>query len=167
MERTRDPVAGFVLVELADRVDARSGRLEAGPLRDAITAATASTPGRSPVALDLSAVHVMDAEVLGELAAAFSRLRRAGSDLVLVDPQKRVKRLLAVTRLDTVLPIWSRESEPEAVADLETEKSPAAGWFLTRVRQGCDLRIAESVSDAFSAATERFQFGARVSPVVR
>jgi len=103
--------------------------------------------------------------VLGELAAAFSRLRRAGGGFVLVDPQKRVKRLLAVTRLDTVLPIWSRESEPEV--DLAAEKSPTAGWFLARVRQGCDLRIAESVSDVFSAATESFRFGARVSPVVR
>lgn len=164
MERTRDPVAGFTVVDLSNRVDASGGRLDAEPLRDAI--ALASAQGHPRLALDLTPVRIMDAEALGELVGAFSRLRRTGGDLVLVDPQDRVKRLLAVTRLDTVLPIWSRTSEPDAVADAAQQK-PSTGWFRSRVSQGCDLLMGEGVTGVLSAATESLQFAARASRVVR
>ena len=166
MERTRDPVAGFVLVELVDRVESGSGRLEAAPLRNAITAASAH--GRSRLALDLSTVKVMDAEALGELAAASCRLRRAGGGLVLVNPQHRIRRMLAVTRLDTVLPIWSRKTGSTAVDDQQNVKTASSpGWLMSRVCQGRDLLIGEGVSSVLSAAAASLPFGARVSPVVR
>ena len=165
MERNRDPVAGFVLVTLAGTIQPASGRLEAAALREAI--AEASAHGHPHVALDMSPVRIIDAETLGELLAAFTRQRRAGGDLVLLDPQERVRRLLAVTRLDTVLPLWSREVEADVVADRAEERPSAPGWFLARVRQGRDLRIAESVTDVLSAAAGGFRFGGRVAPVVR
>ena len=160
MERTRDPVAGFALVDLSSRVDAPGGRLNAEPLRDAI--ATASAQGHSRLALDLAPVRIMDAEALGELAAAFTRLRRTGGDLVLVDPQDRVKRLLAVTRLDTVLPIWSAQDDVVDDALQSVDTPSAAGWFLSRVCQGRDLLIGEGVTRALSAAAVSLPFGARV-----
>jgi hypothetical protein len=109
----------------------------------------------------------MDAEALGELAAAFTRLRRAGGELLLLDPQARVRRLLEVTRLNTVLPVWSREAQAAAAKVAQPVSASASAWFLSRVCQGRDLRFAESVTDALSAATEGIRFGARVSPVVR
>lgn len=165
MEKTRDPSAGFVVLELTGRVTPGSGRLEADTLRSVLTGACAH--GQSRVALDLSPVTAMDAEALGELAGAFTRLRRAGGELVLIDPQARVRRLLEVTRLDTVLPVWSRERQAEPKKAAQPISPSASVWFLPRVCQGRELGFAESVTEALSAATESIRFGARVSPVVR
>lgn len=165
MEKTRDPSAGFVVLELTDRVKPGSGRLEAEALRNALAVACAH--GQSRVALDLSPVVLMDAEALGELAGAFTRLRRAGGELVLLDPQARVRRLLEVTRLNSVLPVWSREEQAEAVRVQQPASASASAWFLSRVCQGRDLGFADSVTEVLSAATESIRFGARVSPVVR
>jgi anti-anti-sigma factor len=165
MEKTRDPSAGFLVLELTDRVTPGSGRLEADALRSVLAVAYAQ--GQSRVALDLSPVTAMDAEALGELAGAFTRLRRAGGDLVLLDPPPRVRRLLEVTRLNTVLPVCSRETQAEVVEVPLPATAPSSVSFLSRVCQGRDRGFAESVTEALSAATESIRLGARVSPVVR
>jgi anti-sigma B factor antagonist len=55
------------------------------------------------VVVDASAVETMDVAGLGVLVGAHRRARQAGRRLVLCDPQPRVMRLLAVTRLHRVL----------------------------------------------------------------
>ena len=61
--------------------------------------------GKVQVAADLRDVSALDAGGLGKLVAIHERLRAAGGGLMLVAPSPRIRKLLAVTRLDTVLGI--------------------------------------------------------------
>ncbi|HEY5031960.1 MAG TPA: STAS domain-containing protein [Actinomycetes bacterium] len=73
-----------------------------GDLRDAMTLAVESGPAVD-VLVDMSRVQVVDSVGLGLLVSTHRNCLRAGRRLVLVDPQPRMLRLLAVTRLHRVL----------------------------------------------------------------
>ena len=73
-----------------------------GELRDAMTLAIESGPDVD-VVIDVSRVRVVDSVGLGLLVTTHRNCLRAGRRLVLVDPQPRLLRLLAVTRLHRVL----------------------------------------------------------------
>jgi anti-anti-sigma factor len=68
------------------------------------------------VTFDLCGLDRLDARGLGEIAQTYKRLRLAGGALTLTGPNGFVRRMLAVTRLDTIIPV--RDAEP----------APAAGW---------------------------------------
>lgn len=70
--------------------------------------------GRVNVLVDLARVTDIDAHGLGELAWGVTTLRRSGGQMALVAPGLWVRRLLALTRLDTMLAIY--DSERDAIA---------------------------------------------------
>ena len=81
--------------------------------------------GRVNVLVDLARVTDIDAHGLGELAWGVTTLRRSGGQMALVAPTLWVRRLLALTRLDTILPIY--DSAVAAVTSTGAESlSPAA-----------------------------------------
>jgi anti-sigma B factor antagonist len=65
--------------------------------------------GKVQVAADLRDVSALDAGALGKLVAIHERLRAAGGGLTLVAPSARIRKLLAVTRLDTVFRVHDVE----------------------------------------------------------
>jgi anti-sigma B factor antagonist len=65
--------------------------------------------GRVNVLVHLSRVTDIDAHGLGELAWGVTMLRRTGGQMALVAPCLSVRRLLALTRLDTILPVYDSE----------------------------------------------------------
>jgi anti-sigma B factor antagonist len=67
------------------------------------------------VVLDLRSVTFMDASGLGVLATCGHGARRLGGAVRLVGPSRQIRRLLALTRLDQVLPIY--ESMEEALTE--------------------------------------------------
>ena len=67
------------------------------------------------VLVDLSRVTDIDAHGLGELAWGVATLRRSGGQMALIAPNLRVRRLLAVTRLDSILAIY--DSERDAITN--------------------------------------------------
>jgi len=71
-------------------------------LRDALALA-AESAAQADVVVDVSYVRVVDSVGLGLLVTTHRNCLRAGRRLVLVDPQPRLLRLLAVTRLHRVL----------------------------------------------------------------
>jgi anti-anti-sigma factor len=79
--------------------------------------------GQRNVLVHLAGVTDIDAHGLGELAWGVTMLRRSGGQLALIAPSLWVRRLLALTRLDTTLVIY--DSEFAAVAGAES-LSPAA-----------------------------------------
>jgi anti-anti-sigma factor len=85
-------------VSLPVRVDVTTS----SDVRYALTVAidAAST---GDVLVDASPMEAVDVAGLGVLVAAHRRARQVGLRLVLCDPQPRVMRLLAVTRLHRVL----------------------------------------------------------------
>lgn len=70
--------------------------------------------GTCDVVVDLSAVEFLDATGLGVLVGAHRRAGRAGVRLELRDPTRRIRRLLAVTRLDRVLRVTTSVLDPVA-----------------------------------------------------
>jgi len=64
---------------------------------------------RVDVLIHLARVTDIDAHGLGELAWGATVMRRSGGQLSLIAPCRRVRRLLAITRLDTMLVIYDSE----------------------------------------------------------
>ncbi|MCI4065867.1 STAS domain-containing protein [Micromonospora sp. R77] len=83
-----------------------------GSLRAALWAA----PARPTLRLDLSGVRVLSAAGVRALVAAHLRVRARGGELVLVDPDPVVDRVLRVTGLHRVLPV--RQSASAGAATL-------------------------------------------------
>ncbi|MFF5073843.1 STAS domain-containing protein [Micromonospora olivasterospora] len=73
-----------------------------GVLRSALWAA----PSRPLLRLDLSGVRLLSAAGVRALLAAHRRIRARGGVLVLVDPAPTVARVLRVTGLHRVIPVW-------------------------------------------------------------
>jgi anti-sigma B factor antagonist len=78
--------------------------------------------GHSDIAINLSEVGAIDSEGVGQLASLLLRIGRRGGRLLLVAPSAPVKRVLAVTRLDTVFEVAA--SEEQAIERLATSSSP-------------------------------------------
>ena len=85
-------------VSLPPRVDATTS----GDVRYALHVAMDSV-GVGDLTVDASAVICLDVAGLGVLVAAHRRAKQRGVRMVLCDPQPRVVRILAVTRLHRVL----------------------------------------------------------------
>ena len=96
---------GVAIVEIAGRLVLGSSR----SLRTALDELVVTRP--DAVLINMAAVTQMDAHGIGELVYSFRTLERQDSQMALVAPSAWVRRLLAVTRLDTVFPIYNSEEE--------------------------------------------------------
>ena len=111
MEITRRYVFDTPILDLAGRFVVCAD-LEGTALRKPV--ATLVSEGRVNVLVHLAHVTDIDAHGLGELAWGVTTLRRAGGQMALIAPSLWVRRLLALTRLDTILSIY--DSEFDAIA---------------------------------------------------
>lgn len=93
-------------VSLPARVDVTTS----ADVRYALSVAIDAAPS-GDVVVDASAVETVDVAGLGVLVAAHRHARQGGRRLVLCDPQPRIMRLLAVTRLHRVLNL-ERQAQP-------------------------------------------------------
>lgn len=67
--------------------------------------------GRLVVLLDMTGVTDIDAHGLGALVSSLTTLERHGGQMALIAPSDRIRRLLAITRLDTVFVVHNSESD--------------------------------------------------------
>ncbi|MFI1004382.1 STAS domain-containing protein [Streptomyces galbus] len=73
-----------------------------------------TTRGQSSVVLDLSAVPFCDSAGLDALLYARRQAESAGTLLALARVQPKLQRMLAMTRVDTLLPIYGTTAQAEA-----------------------------------------------------
>jgi anti-sigma B factor antagonist len=78
--------------------------------------------GRRDIAINLAGTRLVDAEGLGELVSGLKRARHLGGRMALIAPADRVRKLLAVTKLDTVFNLFT--SEQEAIERWSREGHP-------------------------------------------
>ncbi len=72
----------------------------------------AMSVGEAPkVAVDLSAVPFMDSSSLGVLVANLKRIRERGGDMALVGVAGSPQKVLAITGIDRVIPVFDQVSE--------------------------------------------------------
>jgi len=69
--------------------------------------------GNRKILLNLGDVSYIDSTGIGELAAGFTSVVKAGGTMKLLNPTKRVKDLLRMTHLDTIFDV--HEDEANAV----------------------------------------------------
>jgi anti-sigma B factor antagonist len=67
--------------------------------------------GRTNILVDLGAVGYIDSTGIGELASSFISARRAGGEVKLLNLTKRVRDLLAITKLLTVFDSFDNEQQ--------------------------------------------------------
>ena len=72
---------------------------------------TLATGDAPKVALDLSAVPFMDSSSLGMLVANLKRLRERGGELALVGVTGSPQKVLSITGVDRVIPVYNQVSE--------------------------------------------------------
>jgi anti-sigma B factor antagonist len=82
--------------------------------------------GRLVVLLDMTAVTDIDAHGLGALVSSLATVERLGGRMALIAPPDRIRRLLAITRLDTVFAVY--DSEPEALVKCRPIATPTGSW---------------------------------------
>lgn len=58
------------------------------------------------VLVDLERINYIDSTGIGELVGYFGKFREKGRRLVLVQPAERIRKLLAVARLDDIFPTY-------------------------------------------------------------
>ena len=76
--------------------------------------------GSKAILLSLPKMAYTDSGGLGALVASFTTLARAGGRLKLLDPTKKVKDLLTITKLITVYEVF--DNEEEAIASFEVHR---------------------------------------------
>jgi anti-sigma B factor antagonist len=84
------------------------------PLRDLINGLLSQD--KKYLVLNLSHVDYVDSSGLGQLVSIWTSIRNKGGHLTLLDPTKRVRQLLEITRLSTIFDIYDDESNAIAKA---------------------------------------------------
>jgi anti-sigma B factor antagonist len=123
-------VAGVAILSLEGRLitTSRPGLSLRAMVRDQIS------EGRLVVLIDMAGVTDIDAHGLGSLISSLTTLERHGGRMALVAPTERVRRLLAITRLDTVFEVY--DTEREALVrhrPIVVPTAPAARWLESAV----------------------------------
>jgi anti-sigma B factor antagonist len=116
-------VDGVFVVDITGRIVLGEG----GRLRETIGSALES--GERKLLLNMAEVHYLDSAGLGELIRAYTSVTKQGGQLQLLKLTNKVRDLLLITKLCTVLEV--HDDEAEAIASLnrtiEPKKFGAAG----------------------------------------
>lgn len=99
----------LTVIDLAGRWTISPSEIEVLDLQATVVRLMAA--GCVRMAFNLSALTSLDARGLGEFVHIHNRLRRAGGQLVLIAPNRFVRRMLSVTRLDGVIPLCDAEAD--------------------------------------------------------
>ncbi len=80
--------------------------------------------GCSRIIFNLSGVLFIDSAGLGALTLSYTKTKAAGGLLKLVDPQRRVRDAIEITRLTRLFPLYASEQEAiESFADTTAQES--------------------------------------------
>ena len=108
---------GAVAVDIAGKIALADGTAR---LRDAVRSLLEQ--GEEPILLNLAGVEYVDSAGLGEIVRTHASIRNRGRQLKIVDPSRKVRELLQITKLDRVL-----EIEPDEASALKSlRQGPAA-----------------------------------------
>lgn len=101
-------------------LDGRVSRTETGVLRNALI----SLPAVHTVVFDLARVSLIDAGGLGVLLDLRQETQAQGIEFKLTNATERVRRVIQVARLDSVLEVTSRETFRNVSRDSELASQP-------------------------------------------
>ncbi len=67
--------------------------------------------GHRRLLIDLTEVTYMDSSGFGALLGAIKRVRPEGGSISLINPNDVIRRMLKITHLDTIFPVYASEEE--------------------------------------------------------
>jgi anti-sigma B factor antagonist len=115
------PGGTCTVVQLAGEAD-----LTTAALRDALTAEAAARPGL--LLVDMTALTFIDSGALHMITDAYRALRRDGGSLALIRPSPAVSRVLELTGISQVIPVYGSVNEAvTAAARDQAPQQPAPG----------------------------------------
>jgi anti-sigma B factor antagonist len=79
------------------------------PLRDLVNGIL--NKGRHNFVLNLAGVDYIDSSGLGQLISIWTSIRNRGGNMTILNPNKRMRRLFEITRLNSVFEICEEESD--------------------------------------------------------
>src|SRR4029077_17948985 len=79
------------------------------PLRDLVNGIL--NKGRRNFVLNLAGVNYIDSSGLGQLISIWTSIRNRGGYMTILNPNKRMRRLFEITRLNSVFEICEQESD--------------------------------------------------------
>jgi anti-sigma B factor antagonist len=79
------------------------------PLRDLVNGIL--NKGRRNFVLNLAGVDYIDSSGLGQLVSIWTSIRNRGGYMAILNPNKRMRRLFEITRLNSVFEICEQESD--------------------------------------------------------
>jgi len=94
----------IILLDLIGKITIGDGSVQ---LREAI--GNLLDNGRNRIVLNLSGVSYVDSSGIGELVSSFTTTKGTGGRLKLLNPPKKIKDLLMITKLLTVFEIYEDE----------------------------------------------------------
>ncbi len=98
-------VGSVTLLDISGHVTLSDG---ADQIRDKIKSVLQE--GKRLILINLAQVSYMDSAGLGELVQAYSTVSKQGGALKLLNPTKRLRDLLVITKLATVFPTFDDEA---------------------------------------------------------
>src|SRR5437870_4729492 len=110
-------VGGVFVVDIIGRIVLGEG----GRLRETVSGALAD--GERKLLLNMAEVNYLDSAGLGEIVRAYTSARKVGGQLHLLKLTNKVRDLLLITKLCTVLEV--HDDEAEAIAALSRATMPA------------------------------------------
>jgi anti-sigma B factor antagonist len=116
---------GVTILDLVGRFAIGSRDPESAPLRALIGELVGQ--GRVVVLMHAGGLADLDAHGIGELVWSVNTLRRSGGQMALIAPSPRVRRMLTVTRLNTVFAIY--DSEVEAIGSTRWPPVPGGATY--------------------------------------
>jgi anti-sigma B factor antagonist len=115
MEISRRKVDGVVVIDIVGRIVLGEG----GRLREIVAEALVS--GEKKLLLNLAEVNYIDSTGLGELISAHTSVKNHGGKVQFLKLTHKVRDLLQITKLYTVLDI--KDDEGEAIASMNRSAS--------------------------------------------
>jgi anti-anti-sigma factor len=109
-------------VDLSGRWSISAGEIEVLELQALVARLIAA--GWVHVTFNLRGLETLDARGLGEIAQTYKNLRSAGGELTLVAPNRFVRNMLAVTRLNSVIAVCDAECEAPRPRPVDVRRGP-------------------------------------------
>jgi anti-sigma B factor antagonist len=98
-------VGGVIIVDISGRIELGE---ESAALRDLVC--DLLSKGDKEILLNLGDVHYIDSSGLGSLVNAFTRVRKQGGELKLLNLTNKVSDLMQITKLYTVFDVMNDEA---------------------------------------------------------
>jgi anti-sigma B factor antagonist len=105
-------VGDVVVLEMQGKITIGEGSVQ---LREAVSRMRDN--GRNKIILNLGGVSYVDSSGIGELVSSHTTTKNAGGRLKLLNPTKKIKDLLMITKLLTVFEIY--EDEQSAIESFQ------------------------------------------------